>query len=528
MPSTTLTMPSRSPLIPPGNLPVDTQQTVIISNGDVSAPHVHSGVGRSTVHMHQDGYAAGIVQGFNESTRQLLHQRLLITAISAACLLLALKLLGLAFSHTPIREFLYRTSTVGVLVGLIVFLYRYPQASLRQLRLIEGIGGITLTVDMAWVLIAETQTRLATGEIESLSVQFTTISFAFAIFIAVYGMFIPNNWQRTAVITFLSALAPAITAIGLRQYYPALQSLEGFPGFIAPTLTMMMAFIAAQAAHVVHQIRREMETARQYGQYELLEEIGQGARGVVYKAKHRLLKRPAAVKLIRSEIANEQSTIAEFEHEVQLSADLRHWNSVQIYDYGRTDDGTFYYVMEYLEGESLLDRIQSRGQLTNEETVNIVGQVCDGLQEAHKKGMVHRDIKPSNIFLAANIGAQDVVKILDFGLATMTNETTRMHRSSGTPSYMAPEQIRGETIDERSDIYALGCLIYECLSGQCLITGKSIGEVIDKHLQQSPSLEGLPESASGVRDIIAMCIEKNPNQRFPNVAALKESLERCV
>ncbi|WP_218932043.1 serine/threonine protein kinase [Adhaeretor mobilis] len=436
--------------------------------------------------------------------------------------------MGLVFAGTTVADFLVRMSTAAVLFGLVAILYRTPQASIRQLRVLESVGGIVLAVDFIWVLVAETRGMIARGKIESLPTLFMTISFAYAIPIAIYGMFIPSNWRRTAAITCLAALLPTTVVMVLRLTNPSLRHLEEFPGFVAPTLTMVMAIAATQATRVVNQMRREVEAARQYGQYQLLEKIGEGGRSTVYKAKHRLLKRPAAIKLIRQEIANESAAIASFEREVQLSAELTHWNSVHIYDYGRTDNGDFYYVMEYLEGETLLDRIRRLGKLTSEETVNFIGQVCDGLQEAHLKGMVHRDIKPENIFLANNMGQPDVVKILDFGLAAMQSETDRLQTVSGSPSYMSPEQIKAETLDERCDIYALGCVIYECLTGQCLFSGDSVSELFAQHLHREPSLDGLPESALAFRGIIFECVEKDHRSRFLNVSALKHVLKSCL
>ena len=471
---------------------------------------------------------SGVTRQFDESTRRLLHNRLLVASTTTLGFLVLIKIVGLLFGDMTLYDLMTRMTASIILAGVAFYLYRTQKVSLRLLRVLEAIIGVALVAECVWVLISESQKLIATGELESLPTLFMAISFAFGIFIAIYGMFIPSNWRRTAAITCLSALLPAIAALVLRQYYPILQTIAGFPGFAAPTLTIAMALVATQAAHVVHKIRRDAESARQYGQYQLLEEIGHGGMGVVYKAKHRMLKRPAAIKLIRTEIADDPRTIEEFEHEVQLSAELTHWNSVQIYDYGRTEAGDFYYVMEHLEGDTLLDRINSRGKLTTEETVNFVSQVCAGLQEAHLKGMVHRDIKPANIFLSCNTGQEDVVKILDFGLAAMKTETDRLQKFSGTPRYMSPEQIKSQTIDERCDIYALGCVIFECLTGQHLFAGETINDLIGEHLHNIPSLDRLPESAGSLREIIATSVEKDPDKRFRNAAALKNALSSCV
>lgn len=506
----------------------DLERTIEVPQPNTSIAPRGEEAGNSILELRSPSASLAITEKFQESTRRLLRIRLMISATTTLGFLFLLKTAVFLFGDTTLYDLMNRLSASIVLTGATLYLYRTPKASIRHLRLIEGLVGVALTTECIWVLVSESQKRIATGELEQLPSLFMAVSFAFAIFIAIYGMFIPNAWHRTGLITCLAAFVPLVAALVLRQYLPELQSVEDFPGYAAPTLTFAMALVATLAAHVVHQIRREVQTAKQYGQYHLLEEIGQGGMGVVYKAKHRMLKRPAAIKVIRAEIASDPKTIAEFEREVQLSAELTHWNSVQIYDYGRTDDGDFFYVMEHLEGDTLYCRIKRRGKLTNDETVTIINQVCDGLHEAHLKGMVHRDIKPANIFLSRNTSPNDVVKILDFGLAVMKSDTDRLRKLSGTPAYISPEQIQGKTIDERCDIYALGCVIFECLSGQLLFTGDTVNELLAQHINQMPSLERLPDSASHFRDIIAMCVKKDPEHRFKNVAALKVALSSCV
>ncbi|MCC7337204.1 MAG: serine/threonine protein kinase [Pirellulaceae bacterium] len=504
------------------------QQTIDCTASDAAARLNSNDGGHSILELQHPAATRNSSQQNRESTRKLLYRRLLFATTAMVCILVSLKVIGVAFAGAYSLDFLTQLSTVVVLLGVIAVLYRTPQASMRLLRIAETVAGIAIAVDFIWVLVIETDTIVAMDETERLAEVFMTLSFALAIFIATYGMFIPGQWRRTAVITGMFALIPATTAIVLRQIHPTLQQSDGFPGFVAPLFTMLMAIASTLTTRIVNQLRREVETAKRYGQYHLLDEIGRGGMGVVYKARHRMLKRPAAIKLIRNEFANKPETITEFEHEVQLSAELTHWNSVQIYDYGRTEEGDFYYVMELLEGENLLSRIHRRSKLSNSETANIISQVCDGLQEAHLKGMVHRDIKPANIFLAKNVGQQDVVKILDFGLAAMKSETDRLQKVSGSPSYMSPEQITAKSIDERCDIYAVGCVIFECLTGYRLFIGDTINELLNQHLHQKPSLADLPESASQFGDVIAKCLEKEPNRRFPNVAALKDAIGRCI
>jgi len=295
-----------------------------------------------------------------------------------------------------------------------------------------------------------------------------------------------------------------------------------------PTLTLSMAAVATLGSHLVASLRREVEAARQYGQYLLTEEIGRGGMGVVYRGEHRLLKRPAAIKLIHPESAADEAAVARFEQEVQLSATLTHWNTVRIFDYGRTDHGDFYCVMELLEGLTLAELLDDRKRLSPEETIHIASQLCDGLHEAHGKGMVHRDLKPSNVFLAETAGQDQVVKILDFGVATSKTsaELPGNVKLIGTPFYMSPEQIRGEETGATSDIYAIGCLMFECLTGAPPFREKIVRDVLDGHLQREPPIERLTEVSAGLRGAVAKCLEKAPSRRFYNVAELRQTLRK--
>jgi serine/threonine-protein kinase len=450
-----------------------------------------------------------------------------VVALTTLGLLALVKVIGIALAGFSITEFLSRLGASIAILSVYVYLRRSPSASLRTLRICELAIGVAVIVESKWVMVAEIGKRVSSGMFDELPVFFLMFSFVYSILIAIYGMYVPNNWRRTAFVTLTVALIPSATALVLCRWYPAINTLE-FPGFAAPLLTVAMALVATQAAHVVHQIRREVEKVKQYGQYQLLEEIGRGGMGVVYKAKHRMLKRPAAIKLIRSELATNPAMLAEFEHEVQLSATLTHWNSVQIYDYGRTDDGDFFYVMEHLVGESLHSKISREERLEIDETINIVSQVCSGLAEAHSVGMVHRDIKPDNIFLTKTSDGSTIVKILDFGLASMKSDTERLQKVSGTPSYISPEQIRSASVDERSDIYALGCVLFECLTGSKLFSGDSISDLLDQHVNHVPNLNRLSGTASSFADIVRMCVEKNPDDRFKNVAAVKNAISKSA
>jgi serine/threonine-protein kinase len=209
-----------------------------------------------------------------------------------------------------------------------------------------------------------------------------------------------------------------------------------------------------------------------------------------------------------------------------VSATLSHWNTVQIYDYGRTDDGDFYYVMEYLVGETLQDRIDSMESRPMEtpKVIAIMNQVCDGLAEAHNREMVHRDLKPANIFLAQSGGCTDVVKILDFGLAIRASDNQDIKSLSGSPAYMSPEQILLQPINPSSDIYALGCVIFECLVGKRLFSGKSMREVFKNHIEGVNHLGELQQLNPDMAAIVEKCVSKEVTDRFDTVSDLKAAM----
>ena len=237
-------------------------------------------------------------------------------------------------------------------------------------------------------------------------------------------------------------------------------------------ILLILAVGSTFGARTISRLRRQVAEARQLGQYRLRRRIGAGGMGEVYLAEHQLLKRPCAVKLIRPGDVADPKALARFEREVRLTATLSHPNTVEIYDYGRTEDGTYYYVMEYLPGLSLAELVERHGPLPPGRAVYLLRQVCGALREAHAAGLIHRDIKPSNIFAARRGGMDDVAKLLDFGLVLPAATAGAPHLSGegqilGTPLFMSPEQATGgRELDERSDIYSLGAVAYYLLTGR--------------------------------------------------------------
>jgi serine/threonine-protein kinase len=300
---------------------------------------------------------------------------------------------------------------------------------------------------------------------------------------------------------------------------------------------MLVAAVAAVfGTHLINKLRREAFEARQLGQYRLVAPLGQGGMGEVYLAEHRMLKRPCAIKLIRPEQAGNPQVLGRFEREVQITAQLSHWNTVEIYDYGRTDDGTFFYVMEYLPGLSLEELLERHGPLPAERVVHLLRQTCQALREAHARGLIHRDIKPGNVFVAERGGQYDVVKLLDFGLVKPVAEIasprlTQEGAISGTPLFMSPEQARGSSeVDARSDIYSLGAVAYNLLTGRPPFERSSPLEVIIAHDRDAvtPPSQLQANLPADLEGIILRCLAKRPADRFQDVDSLEQALSGCA
>ena len=280
--------------------------------------------------------------------------------------------------------------------------------------------------------------------------------------------------------------------------------------------------------------------ARQLGQYRLTEKIGEGGMGSVYKARHTLLRRETALKLLPPDKADPHA-IQRFEQEVQLTCTLAHPNTIQVFDYGRTPDGIFYYAMEYLDGLNLADLVARYGPQPEERVIHILRQVCGSLGEAHGLGLIHRDIKPANVFLSDRGGVPDNVKVLDFGLvrhfgsnASDANlpEFVSADGIVGTPNFIAPEAIEHpDQADARSDLYSVGVLAYYLLTGKYIFEGTSIAELCRRHINDTPES---PSERAGKRfdpkleSLVMRCLAKDPVSRPQSAAELAEALAQCA
>jgi serine/threonine-protein kinase len=357
------------------------------------------------------------------------------------------------------------------------------------------------------------------------------------VLIFTYALFIPNTWQRAAGVIGVMAAAPVVSSLYLISTDQTCAVVAGSEGFVV-TLALLMTISAIAAVVGVHNIgglRTQAYEARELGQYRLRQPIGSGGMGEVHLAEHQLLKRPCAIKLIRPEKAGDPRVMARFEREVRSTAKLSHWNNIDVYDYGHTADGTFYYVMEYLPGMNLDELVQRHGPLPPERLIHFLLQTCEALEEAHGIGLVHRDIKPANIFAAHRGGRYDVAKLLDFGLAkpaTSSQSTglTQEGMITGSPLYMSPEQAMGDSEpDARSDIYSLGAVAYYALCGRPPFNHDKPIKVLFAHAQEPPLdlAEAVPGIPTDLSDVVMRCLAKDPAGRYQHVGQLAEALRQC-
>lgn len=346
---------------------------------------------------------------------------------------------------------------------------------------------------------------------------------------------IPSTPGHTLAVTGLASLPVLALTYFATLHYPSPGGLSApaATAFIGVWVVLSLA-VCGIASRIIYGLCVQVAQARQLGQYVLDELIGEGGMGVVYKARHALLRRPTAIKLILPDRTSPQA-LRRFEREVQLTAMLTHPNTVNIYDYGHTAEGTLYYAMELLDGINLEELVEWFGPQSPERVAHILQQVAGSLSEAHGVGLVHRDIKPANVILCQRGGQSEVAKVVDFGLVkdvtvmggadpTLTNTNTIL----GTPLYLAPEAILApDSIDARSDLYALGAVGYYLLTGQPVFSGVSMVEICVQHCHKEPLAPSerlgtaLPERLEG---LVLRCLRKKPEDRPQSAEALLQEL----
>ena len=353
----------------------------------------------------------------------------------------------------------------------------------------------------------------------------------------IFSVLVPAPPREALVALLASATAVPLTYLAQvpSRLAPALPPSVFALVFFLPYLTVAgMAYVAAR---IVHRLGVEVRRAYELGSYRLEGLLGHGGMGEVWLASHRMLARAAAIKLIRPESLGGDSDVvsARFEREAQAIASLQSPNTVALYDFGSTENGTLFYVMELLDGVDLEELVRQHGPLPPERAVHILRQACTSLAEAHARGIIHRDIKPANIYLCRYALQHDVVKVLDFGLAKRLESeavvadarVTHPEVVAGTPAYLAPEIAMGGAVDPRADLYALGCVAFWLLTGRLVFESASVGALLVAHAREAPRRPGsltaspLPEALD---QLVVDCLAKDPAARPHSAAALAERL----
>jgi tRNA A-37 threonylcarbamoyl transferase component Bud32 len=420
---------------------------------------------------------------------------------------------------------------VAVVVSLLLF--AYTRRSKRDPRFILDLG-LGYLIFTAFAL----SVTLHPGGTAATSHVFPVITWV-GVALIMFAAIVPSTPRKTLIASMVAASMNPISMLvekanGTWDFGPWSNALlMHYPDFL-------LVGVAVVISHVVTRLGQQVSKAREMGSYHLGELLGSGGMGEVYRATHRMLARPAAIKLIRPEMLGAGSvdeaevTVARFRREAEAAANLRSPHTVEVYDFGVTEDETIYIVMELLEGLNLESLVRERGPLPASRVIHVLRQVCDSLEEAHTLGLVHRDIKPANIHLGRVGLRHDFVKVLDFGLVKAVTDTTvdqplvtvPGQMALGTPAYMSPEMALGEKVDGRADIYALGCVAYFLLTGHLVFQAEKSFQMIAKHLQTTP----VPPSElalhipAPLERLVLSCLAKDPKDRPQSAGELARSL----
>lgn len=352
--------------------------------------------------------------------------------------------------------------------------------------------------------------------------------------IVIFPMVVPLPPHRLLVASILGAISsPASLLVLDKMGKHALTADELISVSISPAFAVALAYVGAR---MIYSISLDVSRARLLGAYRLESRIGAGGMGEVWRASHSLLARPAAIKLISSQHLGDhaRAVLTRFEQEAQATALLRSPHTIEIYDFGRSDDGSFYYVMELLEGLDLQELVRAHGPVPAARAVYILRQACHSLSEAHAAGLVHRDIKPANIFVCQYGSDFDFVKVLDFGVVKQRNLAKDPALTEpgwvGTPAFLAPEMAMGSDLDGRADIYSLGCVAYWLLTGQRVFETDNLLALLNRHAHEepvSPSKRTELHIPSDLEVVVLDCLRKEPADRPGSAEALSDRLAGC-
>jgi serine/threonine-protein kinase len=424
-----------------------------------------------------------------------------------------------------------------------------------------GVGHLAAssTMGLLWLLASRARfSRQSLGAVDAVGIvvacaflsimtwndeqQILQVLLALTVTVMIRAILVPSRSRRTMVLSALAFLPTVIVCIA--RHDPT----DILPGFSAEYQKQYMTLntvlwsilgttLATITSRVTYGLRRQVAEANELGQYVLEEKIGGGGMGEVWRARHRLLIRPAAIKLIQPQMSGDPDLLLRrFEREARATAALKSPHTVQLYDFGATEDGRLYYVMELLDGLDLDTLVRQYGPQPPERVVHILRQVCSSLQDAHANGLVHRDIKPANVVVSRAGTTFDFAKVLDFGLVKLDSarkaediKLTTDGSTSGTPAFMAPEVILGVAdTDHRVDLYALGCVAYWLLTGKLIFEGRNVVEVMFHHANTAaprPSTKSELLIQAQLEDLIMDCLEKDPARRPASAEAVSTRLD---
>ncbi len=477
-------------------------------------------------------FGFGSVPGTPEEARAHLQKRLrvFLGLIGLLWLLLLIGQVVVAMSTGYGVDRFLNATALWTWVGAVVFLVGL-WALLRSPRSLRVLDVVEVTCIKAQAVILALLLYLGDAQLRpELAVMLGS-----TYILSLRAALVPSTPLRTALLGVVLCWLQPIAAhlLHMREHVEGLPSAISIAAFLV--LWIFLAVISSTfISRVIYGLERRVREASSLGQYTLEAPIGEGGMGSVFLARHSLLRRPTAVKLLPPERAG-QDAIKRFEREVQLTSQLTHPNVVAIYDYGRTPDGVFYYAMEYLEGVDLQELVDASGPLPAARVKHILRQIADALADAHAVGLIHRDVKPANILLLSRGRQHDFVKVLDFGLVKETRpaEKGAVSLSSvtallGTPLYVSPESISDPTkIDARSDLYSLGCVGYFLLTGAPFVKGRSLVEVCAAHLYEKPEppskrAHNVPPALEA---LILQLLEKDPKRRPVDASAVVDALD---
>ena len=504
----------------------------------------------STGERRQSDAVLGAVAHQERQLRELLRSRLLVFVMVIVGFYGVLPLASLPVIWQPTVSTTARVTlafqfvAAALIAAVGALAWRKPAKSMRTLRALEfcaffiGAGYLAVSnmiTGLQWGLAAPPMGPIGHPLVTLEGTRLDPITLRWLVMIAAYGTLIPNTWQRTAIVVGLmdAAYLASVVALGVMSDLPAAQFTTLL--FYPVVWTIAATVLAVVGSYRVSMLQQRVYDAQRLGQYRLKQQLGAGGMGEVYLAEHVALKQPFAVKLLRPERVSSPKVLQRFEREVRAMAALEHWNTVEVYDYGHAADGTFYYVMEYLDGLDLDQIVKKEGPLLPGRAIHLLRQVCGALQESHARGLLHRDIKPANIIVCERAGFYDVAKLCDFGLVKSVVEdgdqgVTQEGTVPGTPAFMSPEHASGQVMDGRSDIYSLGALTYYLVTGRLPFQKGTAMQMLAAQIYETP----LPPSRFRadldpfLDALILRCLEKDPADRYPDVAALDAALASCA